>query len=246
MTDPSTAAPPLARRSLKRRLLLAVGFAIALGGGLYSWFVQGSSDEARAWQAYESRQYDVAIDRFTAILKKKPHSAGALAGRSWAHIGRREWRQALADSNKALELDPEAALAYHARGDAEAALGDTEKALHDLDEAIGRGDRTTTAYYDRARIRYSATGATEQPLADLTRATRLDRTYGPAYSLQGLILLGLQQYDEAIDACTRALEADPHDARALLCRGHARLAKGQPLGADDIAEAKKLDPSLER
>lgn len=237
--------PAPARRLLKRRLLLAAGLIVMVGGGIYSWYAQASSDEAQAWQAYETRHYALAIERFSAVLKKNPDRANAYTGRSWAHLARRDWQAALSDSAAAIKLDARAALAYHAHGDAEAALGDTEQALKDLDKAIDLGARTATVYGDRARVRYAATGEAEQPLADLAQAHRLDRTYAPAYSLEGLILLGLQQYDAAIDACNRALELDPREARALLYRGHARQAKGLlEVGADDIARAKELDPSL--
>ena len=53
-----------------------------------------------------------------------------------SYQGRRDFELALADFNKAIELDPTYALAFASRGTVEAILGQPDAASKDLDRAI--------------------------------------------------------------------------------------------------------------
>ena len=53
-----------------------------------------------------------------------------------AYYYKGEYDKAIADCNKAIELDPELALAYFDRGFAYMELGEKEKALSDFEQCI--------------------------------------------------------------------------------------------------------------
>ena len=79
-------------------------------------------------------------------------------------LGRPE--RALADYDRAIELDPHYAEAYYARGNLHASRGDNGQAIADYGHAINYNARLAAAYYSRGRL-YGLEGDYQQALADL-------------------------------------------------------------------------------
>jgi len=244
--EESQASPPPRRLSARRRWLIILGFVALFFGSLVPWLMRGDRSERRGWDAYNGKQYDMAISLFNDALKVNPASADAYTGRSWAHLAKEEWQQALADSTEALRLAPESAMAWTAKGNTLAAMDRIAEAMAALDEAIRHDPHCVSAYYHRARIAYYHGLMNVQPLADLREAVRLNPDFAPAYSLQGLIYYERKDYDKGIAQCDRALQADSREASAYLYRGFALLAKGRlKAGKADIQQALDLDPGLQ-
>src|SRR4030042_6325994 len=72
--------------------------------------------------------------------------------------------EAIAEFNKAIELDPELAIAYSNRGAAYIGKGDFDKALADCDMAIALDPLLAAAYNNRARA-YHEKGELDKALA---------------------------------------------------------------------------------
>jgi tetratricopeptide (TPR) repeat protein len=94
----------------------------------------------------------------------------------------REYQRALAQCNKALELDSTFAVAVLWRGQARTMLGDTVAALRDLDAAVRLSGRSgvAVAALAYAHARAGRTAAAHTLLTELTSA---DRRYVPSYEV---------------------------------------------------------------
>lgn len=90
---------------------------------------------------------------FTQAIAVDPAFEPAYALRAEAHLQLHEYRQAVRDYTKALELDPKANL-YNDRGLAEADLKEYDAAILDYTKAIARGceDTLCPTYENRANI----------------------------------------------------------------------------------------------
>ena len=73
--------------------------------------------------------------------------------------------QAIADYTKAIELDPDFAVAYNTRGFAYANSGDLEQAIADYDKAIELNPDLAVAYTNRGSA-YADSGNLEQAIKD--------------------------------------------------------------------------------
>jgi tetratricopeptide (TPR) repeat protein len=102
-----------------------------------------------------------------------------------------EHDQAIADLNKAIELDPAHYKAYKNRGKAYAAQEDWDRALADYDQAIELKPKYDATYYDRAMAQKHR-GNRDAAMADLARFLELctdpemcDRAKGQLAELRG-------------------------------------------------------------
>ncbi|MFF3323071.1 tetratricopeptide repeat protein [Streptomyces sp. NPDC002889] len=153
-----------------------------------------------------------------------------------------EYEAALADSLRALELDPASAAALHGRGRTHRRLGDLDAALCDLDRALELDPGFAWTLAERGEVHRLA-GRYEEAVADLDGAVGggLDHHWPLASRGHALLLLG--RTDEALRDLDRALELRPAYVWALLRRARARTRRGDFAGAlADLSRAGGLAP----
>jgi TolB-like protein/Tfp pilus assembly protein PilF len=180
-----------------------------------------------------------AIDDYRKAIELDPAYAAAYAGLSDAEEALSDFvdnpnvfqRQALADAEKAVELAPDQAVGYIARGamrqdfswDWAGAQGDFEKAL-----ALDSGNSS-------AQLAYSALLATlgrlPEALVAGKRATQLDPLSKAAWSDLARLLTSTRQFAAALQANSRVLDLDPGYAYAVNGLGRLQLFRGQPTEA---------------
>jgi tetratricopeptide (TPR) repeat protein len=86
-----------------------------------------------------------------------------------------EHRRAIADLDRAIDLDPQYAAAYHNRGIAYKKLGEYRRAIADYDRAIELNPQYTDAYYSRG-LAHKEIGNRQQAIADFERHLQLPDT----------------------------------------------------------------------
>jgi tetratricopeptide (TPR) repeat protein len=161
-------------------------------------------------------------------------------GATYGNLERHE--RAIADYDRAIELDPGFAQAYYNRGTRCAALGWHERAIADFDRAIELDLRDAQAYSNRGTS-YAALGWHERAIADFDRAIELDPRVAQAYFNRGTSYATLGQHERAIADFDRAIELDPRDAQAYSNRGNTYAALGRHERAiADCDQALTLDP----
>lgn len=150
---------------------------------------------------------------------------------------------ALAEFNKALELDCNLPEAYNNRAFSRESLGDTEGAFADFDRAIAIRPDYVDAYCNRGATRH-ACGSFEAALADFDAALKLvpRSAAAPIYHGRAGVFLTRRDFDAAIADLNEALLIDPRLWPAYVSRANARYHTSDPGAADDYWMALQLNP----
>jgi len=187
-------------------------------------------------------KYAPAIADFTRYLEFEKKDADSYCNRGLARVLQGQYDQGLADLNKALELTPNDPLALYLRGFAhfkqgrtDAAKADYEKALRlnpELGEREGKGQSDLDNYplilQGKAPARASQPGPSQE---------------GSRHKQQAMAAAEKGDYDAALAAFTRALQADPKDTEAYNNRGSIYTVKGNYNQAlADFTMALELNP----
>lgn len=170
---------------------------------------------------------------------------------------------AIADFNRAIELDPNLADVYCHRGAAHLWSSDPDLAISDLTRAIHFAPNNAEAYYYRGyayneKVAFDAVKRKKHAhtlhrvewswvygyaIADLTRAIELNPDYAEAYSCRGVSYNATGEHDLAIADFNRAIELNPADAGAYRDRAEAHEKKGMHgHSIDDLSRWAELEP----
>ena len=91
---------------------------------------------ARCWaRAMLNVELDKALDDCNDALRRQPGTAAYLDSRAWVQLRRGQYREALADYDRALEIRPLEPWTLYGRGIARVQLGDPENGRADIDAA---------------------------------------------------------------------------------------------------------------
>ena len=122
-----------------------------------------------------------SIARLDELIAKYPDRAAGFLSRALIYSRIGEHEAAVADYNRAIELDSQDARAYLNRGNAFRDLDDHEAALADYNRAIELDPEYTIAYNNRGNA-YLRFQEHELAIADYEQALRLDPDYALALS----------------------------------------------------------------
>lgn len=166
----------------------------------------------------ELKNYDTAQKCYSQLLKAHPRFDSGYIGRARLYLAQGDTISALADLDKAIELNKNAINAYVIRADISIKREkDYERALEDMNEAIKLQPHYAGFFINRAFLRYNLDdyfGA----MADYDYAISLDPTNVVAYFNRGLLLAEVHGNDRAIQDFTKVLQLNTDDYRALLNR----------------------------
>jgi tetratricopeptide (TPR) repeat protein len=160
-------------------------------------------------------------------------------------LGQQNYRGAIADFNKAIEVDPEYALAYYNRGNANFLLGDFKPAVSDYDKTIALDPKNEDAYFKRGNVKHALTDYSGA-ISDYNKADELTPLGDEhIYVNRGNSKYYLQDYKGAISDFTKAIEFNPECTNAYYYRGMTEIAIGQKdNGCTDLKKALELGSSL--
>jgi tetratricopeptide (TPR) repeat protein len=152
--------------------------------------------------------------------------AGAYLMRAYLRVDNlRDYARALADFQKAVELEPKNAKAYRGRARTNYSLGQTKTLIADLDKAIELDPSFADAYRDRGVAHALITNDLVQALKDFTKTIELNPTDSFGYSSRGMIRFVANQMDDAIADFTKAIELNPKHPTAHYERALAHFEK---------------------
>jgi tetratricopeptide (TPR) repeat protein len=174
---------------------------------------------------------------------RAPPSARELVELARAKYKAGDVNGALADANRAIDLDPTLAQAWMLRGLARSKNGDLDGVIADETRAIELDPSLARAWMNRGVARGNK-GDTDGEIADQTKALEHDPTLALAWANRALMRSYKADWDGAIADATNAVELDPTLAAAWEYRGAARGNKDDWDG--DIADSTKaieLDPT---
>jgi Flp pilus assembly protein TadD len=151
-------------------------------------------------------------------------------------------QKALAMYNEALQLDPDSADLYNARGIIYSDRGEYDKAIADYTEAIRLFPKHVAAFTNRGNA-YERKRLYQAALADFNAAIGFDSKYFSAYNGRGIIYDDEHQYEKAITDYSQAIRLNPNYANAYNNRGNAlsNLRRYEE-ALNDYNEALRLYP----
>jgi len=122
----------------------------------------------------------------------------------------KEHDKTIADSSKAIELDPEFALAYGTRGLAYYHKGEYDKAMADFNKAVELDPEFALVYGTRG-LAYYHKGEYDKAIADFNKAIELDPEFALAYRTRGFAYMELGEKEKAISDFEKFIElsSDP-------------------------------------
>lgn len=184
---------------------------------------------------------DEALEQFSKAIElfsDPKDQAIAYSHRCNAYRLKKDFDRALADCDRATELDPTNVLAYDHRASVYRYNGDYDKAIEQISVAIEL--EPTAKRYNNRGFAYSEQGNYQQAIGDYTRAIEIDPNYSYPYNNRGFAYSSLGEYDLAFQDFERAMEINPDNAWIYYNRGLTYIELGE--SAKAIAD---LELSLE-
>lgn len=166
------------------------------------------------------KNYETAIAYFDSALMINPGEADYYVHRGLTKQEMNDLRGAEGDFRKALEIDPDHALAYYNLG---VLLGKTNSASSEAEEqlnsAIERNPTLSYSYLERAYYRMN-NGNLKGALEDYNKAIELDNDDADSWVNRGLVKEKLKDLAGAYKDFTHAIELKQDFEKAWFCRGN--------------------------
>jgi tetratricopeptide (TPR) repeat protein len=170
---------------------------------------------ARALQALGQGQTDLAVQDLTSLRDQNPESAEVRLGLGRAQIARRDADAALAELQKAVELDPENAEAQYQLGYVYQVMKQNPQAALDPYEKAVAADPGSALYRTSLGAVLTDLGQTDRAVEELTKVTTSEGYTGwQAYLYLGAAELKASHFKEAAAALEKAVAAKPDNAQA--------------------------------
>jgi tetratricopeptide (TPR) repeat protein len=153
--------------------------------------------------------------------------ANVLNSRGMARETLENFEQAIADYNKAIEINPEYGNAYNNRGNIKAKQADYKGAIKDYNKAIELNSQFVEAYCNRGIARENL-GDHSKALEDFDRAIELNPEYIDGYLRRAMLRQDSGDCAGAIRDFDKVIEIEPESKeRIIVYKEHAvRLQKG--------------------
>ncbi len=165
----------------------------------------------------ELKRYDEGLAAINQAINLAPRAVWYL-NRGNLYQDQQKYELALADWNKAIEINPNYAEAYLNRGNLYKNLQKYELALADYSKAIDINPNYAYAYYNRGNL-YKNLQKYELALADYSKAIKINPNFAEAYNNRGNLYSNQQKYELALADYNKAIEINPNFAEAYANRG---------------------------
>jgi len=198
----------------------------------------------QGWQKFNSNQVDAALLLFSQAIQTgtNPDLLGrAYESRGQAKERKNDDRGAIADFNRAIQLNPAGWKLYYERAEIEPDVAD---AIIDCDLAIKFNPQASDVYSLRARL-FARKQWLDAALADFNTSIRLNPTNVSAYRGRALARVRSNDFDGAIADYSVLIQINPKYGRYYYDpRAWAKVGKGDREGAlTDMNAAIQLDPT---
>ena len=186
-----------------------------------------------------------ALNDLDQAIRLRSDDPMLYADRARVLYRQRSFQAAIADCDRALDLDPGLAPLHGLRGECHAANGETQKAFADFAVAMEQ-DLPNLAEYLVARAElHLELEDFDSALADADAAVERNPESATAYQTRGMIHRALDRADEAEADFTKTLALEPERILAQLARATVRLGlKRFPEALSDCDAVIRALPAL--
>ncbi len=194
-----------------------------------------------AEQLIEEKKYDEALTLIDDIIKQKAITDGVYDLRGRAHDGQKNYKAAIDDYTKSIEINPKYVRGYGFRAGDYIRLGQYQKAIDDCTKAIALDPKSPyVGNYGMRALAYNELHQYDKAIADYTQAIEIEPKVSIFYGRRGMDYQKLKQYQKAIDDYTKVIELNPN-ALNYFVRSLAYSKLGnESLAAIDKSAAEKL------
>ena len=148
----------------------------------------------------------LALRDFTAFIRLRPSDPRGYLGRGQAYFNLKNFTAAIADSDRAVALDPKLGTAYNLRGMARRSAGNPKLALEDFTQAVTL-EPNADNYYQRAST-YQVLGEHRLALSDFNQVVEYLPDQAQGYFARSESRRALGDLPGAIADRRRGLELD--------------------------------------
>lgn len=156
---------------------------------------------------------------------RQDEDAGVYFNRGVSRIGQGDHAGALADFDRAIEIDPDNAEAHSHRGSTRMHMGNIDGAIADFDRAIEIERNNIGAYVSRAIGRQNK-GDHRGAIADWDQALELKPDDGGWYVNRGMVKEIIGDDHGAVADYTQAIEVEPDYEVGYIARAHINERRG--------------------
>jgi len=194
------------------------------------------------WVLQNLERYEEAETAINEAIKIAPRSV-FYNNRGIIYKEQKKWELALADYNKAIQINPNDAEAYNNRGIIYEEQKKWELALADYNKAIQINPNDAEAYYNRGII-YKEQKKWELALADYNKAIQINPNYATTYYNRGNVYYKQKKWELALADYNKAIQINPNYANAYYNRGiHYKEQKKWELALSDYNKAIQINPN---
>ena len=176
------------------------------------------------------------ISLWNDVVTKSPHKERPYVSRGLAFTLENDIPDAIADFDRAIDLNPSDDEAYNNRGMIYGNQNQFPEAMADFNKAIQINPQDAQAYNNRAFI-FAVQGDFANALREIKKAIALDPDYADAYYNLGKVYNSQGNLKEAVVDYSKAIRLNPDDAKAHNNRGTAYFQQGDI--TDAIADYTK-------
>ncbi|GCL49493.1 tetratricopeptide repeat protein [Microcystis aeruginosa NIES-3804] len=188
------------------------------------------------------KRYDEGLAAITQAINLAPRAAW-YGNRGVLYYNQQKYKLALDDYNKAIELNPNFAMAYYNRGVLYFNQKKYELALADCNKAIELNRNYADAYNNRG-VLYRLQEKYELALADYSKAIDINPNNAEAYNNRGNLYRLQEKYELALADYNKAIDINPNYAEAYYNRGILyRLQEKYDLALSDYSKAIDINPN---
>lgn len=174
------------------------------------------------------------------VLGKYPDVAFMYVYRANARKLPEQSAPALADIDRAIQLQPDLGIAFYSRAYITSTLGNQPATIEGYTRAIDLHYQPVKSYTNRGSAQ-TAAGKYREAIADYSSALRLDPAYFDAYFNRANVYAALGDYKSAIADYDNAIGLNPQDGETYYNRGISHARAGNPSAAcADLARAESL------
>ncbi len=172
-----------------------------------------------------TRIWKDSVTLWSHVINCNPHLATAYNNRGEAYGQKGLLNLALADYDKALDLDPYHASSYQNKAHVFDQLGDEARALQNLNLSI-KLNISFQSLYNRGNI-YLKQGKWDLALADYNQALQIKNDVPQIHNNRGIVLLNQHDFSSAIDSFSKAVILQPNFFDAYNNRGYVFLQENR-------------------
>jgi tetratricopeptide (TPR) repeat protein len=191
----------------------------------------------------EMEYFDAAEQFLEFLIRRYPEYTSAFVVRSQMFLEQNDTIRAMADLNRAIEIDPFASQSFSMRGLLHFQQRDFDNALVDLNEAIRLDPHFEGNFINRGLVHYHLNNLREA-MADYDRVIEMDERNLIARFNRGLLRAQVADNNRAIEDFNKVLELEPNNMLAHLNRAilHSEIGDISAAISDlDIVLAEHTD-----